>query len=122
MIRTVLRSPRAAGTAVVMGHVLPDLANVSPAATPGETIDGYFQQVQFPAVLKASFLFLLGAFLLGWPACRSRRARMIQEAVDPAASKDVDIDPRSTRCFSHIAHPHAGPGNRGCPASGIRRS
>jgi hypothetical protein len=89
MIRTVLGVLVLLGAAVAMGHMLPDLAYVTPAATPGETIDAYFQQVQFPAVLKASFLFLLGAFLLGWPACRSRRMPMIQQAADPAANQDI---------------------------------
>jgi len=89
VIRTVLGVLVLLGAAVAMGHVLPDLAYVTPAATPGQTIDAYFQQVQFPAVLKASFLFLLGAFLLGWPARRYGHAPMIQQPADPAASKDA---------------------------------
>jgi hypothetical protein len=88
VIRTVLGVLVLLGAAVAMGRMLPDLAYVTPAATPGQTIDAYFQQVQFPAVLKASFIFLLGAFLLGWPACRSRRARMNHQAADPAAKQD----------------------------------
>ena len=88
MFRTVLGVGVLLGAAVTLGRMLPDLAYVTPAATPGQTIDAYFQQVQFPAVLKASFIFLLGAFLLGWPACRSRRARMNHQAADPAAKQD----------------------------------
>ncbi|MGD0767278.1 MAG: serine/threonine-protein kinase [Tepidisphaeraceae bacterium] len=89
VIRTVLGVLVLLGAAVAMGRMLPDLAYVTPAATPGETIDAYFQQVQFPAVLKASFLFLLGAFLLGWPARRYGRAPVIQQAADPTANKDA---------------------------------
>ncbi|MGD0461187.1 MAG: protein kinase [Tepidisphaeraceae bacterium] len=87
MIRTVLGVLVLLGAAIALGRALPDLAYVTPAATPGDTVDLYFQQVQFPAVVKASFVFLLGAFLLGWPARRSPRVPIIQQA--PSANKDA---------------------------------
>ena len=77
------------GAAIMLGRALPDLAYVTPAATPGDTIDLYFQQVQFPAVVKASFIFLLGAFLLGWPARRYRPALTNQQAPYAAANNDA---------------------------------
>ena len=87
MFRTVLGVLVLLAAAVALGRALPDLAYVTPAATPGDTVDLYFQQVEFPAVIKASFIFLLGAFLLGWPARQYRRAPTIQQA--PTAEKDA---------------------------------
>ena len=86
MFRTVLGVLVLLGAAIALGRALPDLGYVTPAATPGDTVDLYFQQVQFPAVVRASFILLLGAFLLGWPARQYQRVPMIQQA--PTASKD----------------------------------
>ena len=85
MVRTVLGVLVLLGAAVALGRALPDLAYVTPAATPGQTVDLYFQQVQFPAVIKASLVFLLGAFLLGWPARRYPRRSDDPQPAAPAS-------------------------------------
>jgi hypothetical protein len=81
VVRTVLGVIVLLGAAIALGHALPDLAYVTPAATPGDTADLYFQQVQFPAVVKASVVFLLGAVLMGWPARRYPRVQLVQPAI-----------------------------------------
>jgi hypothetical protein len=84
MIRTVLGILLLLGAAIALGKALPDLATVTPTATAGDTVDLYFQQVQFSAVVRASSVCLLGAFLLGWPARRYPYLPVIQQ---PAPAK-----------------------------------
>jgi hypothetical protein len=81
IIRTVLAVIVLLGAAIALGRGLPDLAYVTPAATPGDTVDLYFQQVQFPSVVKASLVLLLGAILMGWPARRYPRVQMVRPAI-----------------------------------------
>jgi serine/threonine protein kinase len=86
ILRTVLAVIVLLSAAIALGRALPNLAYVSPAATPGDTVDLYFQQVQFPGAVKASVVFLLGAVLMGWPARRFARMQLVQPVV--AGSKE----------------------------------
>ena len=65
------------GGAVAMGRAMPDLGQVTMAATPADTADQYFQRVQFRDVVQASSVFLVGAVLLGWPGRRDSRPALI---------------------------------------------
>lgn len=78
ILRTVLGVIVLLGAAIALGRALPDLAYVTPAATPGDTADLYFQQVPFAGVVRASVVLLLGAVLMGWPAQRYPRLQMVQ--------------------------------------------
>jgi hypothetical protein len=86
IIRTVLGVLILLGAAIALGQALPDLAYMTPAATPGDTVDLYFQQVQYAGVVKASVVFMLGAVLMGWPARQYPRLQMVQPA--SSAKKD----------------------------------
>ena len=77
MVRTVLGVAVLLAGAVAMGRAMPDLGDVMAAATPADTVDQYFQRVQFPDVVRASSVFLVGSVLLGWPARRTPRPAMI---------------------------------------------
>ena len=86
MIRGLLGVAVLLGGAAAMGKAMPDLGDVTMAATPADTADQYFQRVQFRDVIRASSVFLVGATLLGWPARQTPRPAMIPPiaAVGPA--------------------------------------
>jgi hypothetical protein len=94
LIRTVLGVLVLLGAGIQLGRQLPDLGNVVPGASPAQTLDLYLQQVQFSILLKAAIDFLLGAFLLGWPARRLRQMPILSPA--PYASEPADMMNKTT--------------------------
>jgi len=77
IIRGLLGIAVLLGGAAAMGTAMPDLGQVTMAATPADTADQYFQRVQFRNVVQASSVFLVGAVLLGWPGRRDSRPALI---------------------------------------------
>jgi hypothetical protein len=92
MMRGVLGVAVLLGGAVAMGKAMPDLGDVMRAATPADTVDQYFQRVQFTDVVRASSVFLVGAVLLGWPARRNPRPALIPP-IAPVGPAAVEKEP-----------------------------
>jgi hypothetical protein len=62
---------------LALGHHLPDWGTISPGETPGASIDAYLQAVRVPGVFWGGILFMLGIFMLLWPANRRKAPAVV---------------------------------------------
>jgi hypothetical protein len=62
---------------MVFGHALPNWGGVGRGDTPGASIDMYLQAVRVPGVFWGGILFMLGVFMLLWPANRRKPQPMV---------------------------------------------
>jgi hypothetical protein len=77
MFRAIVAMGILFASMVTLGRHLPDWGTISPGESAGASIDAYFQAVRVPGVFWAGILFMLGIFMLLWPANRRRSQAVV---------------------------------------------
>jgi hypothetical protein len=73
---------------MALGHNLPDWGTISPGESAGASIDTYLQAVHVPGVFWGGILFMLGVFMLLWPA---PKRRVLPYSAPQVAAGQVDV-------------------------------